>query len=186
MMSPRRIAAVIVKEARELWRDPVTVGISLLMPLVMLFLFGYAVTLDINNVALGVLDRDATPASRSLTDSFVQSGYFRLAQIFVSTRDIDAALQRGSVDLALVIPERFQATLGAADLLQCSCCSTAPTRIRRKWSRVTPTRSCAVMGVRRQVMSEWKCASGTTPRCAVRTTSCRDCSPSFSWLSRPC
>jgi ABC-2 type transport system permease protein len=110
-MDPRRITAVIVKEARELWRDPVTVGISLLMPLVMLFLFGYAVTLDINNVALGVLDRDATPASRSLTDAFVRGGYFRLAQVFDSTRDIDAALQRGNVDLVLVIPERFQATL---------------------------------------------------------------------------
>jgi ABC-2 type transport system permease protein len=111
MMNPRRIAAVIAKEARELWRDPVTVGISLLMPLVMLFLFGYAVTLDIYDVSLGVLDRDATPASRSLADSFVQSGYFRLAQVFGSTHDIDAALQRGSVDLALVIPERFQVTL---------------------------------------------------------------------------
>jgi ABC-2 type transport system permease protein len=110
-MNPRRIAAVIAKEARELWRDPVTVGISLLMPLVMLFLFGYAVTLDVNNLALGVLDRDGTPASRSLTDSFVQSGYFRLTRVFGSTHEIDAALQRGNVDLALVIPERFQATL---------------------------------------------------------------------------
>ena len=110
-MSPRRIAAVVAKETRELWRDPITVGISLLMPLVMLFLFGYAVTLDINDVALGLLDRDATPASRSLADAFVQSGYFRLAQVLRSTHDIKAALQRGSVDLVLVIPERFQATI---------------------------------------------------------------------------
>jgi ABC-2 type transport system permease protein len=110
-MSPRRIAAVVSKETRELWRDPITVAISLLMPLVMLFLFGYAVTLDIKDIALGVLDRDMTPASRSLTDAFLQSGYFRLAQLLRSTHDIDAALQRGSVDLALVIPERFQATL---------------------------------------------------------------------------
>lgn len=110
-MSPRRIAAVVAKEARELWRDPITVAISLLMPLVMLFLFGYAVTLDINNVSLGVLDRDLTPASRRLTDAFVASGYFRLAPVLDSIRDIDAALQRGSVDLALVIPERFQERL---------------------------------------------------------------------------
>ena len=110
-MSPRRIAAVVTKETRELWRDPITVAISLLMPLVMLFLFGYAVTLDINKVSLGVLDRDLTPSSRSLTDAFLASGYFRLPQVFSSTRDIDGALQRGSVDLALVIPERFQATI---------------------------------------------------------------------------
>jgi ABC-2 type transport system permease protein len=110
-MSPRRIAAVVAKEARELWRDPITVGIALLMPLVMLFLFGYAVTLDIHDIALGVLDRDATPASRDLTDAFVQSGYFRLARVLRSTRDIDAALPRGNVDLVLVIPERFQAAI---------------------------------------------------------------------------
>jgi ABC-2 type transport system permease protein len=110
-MSPRRIAVVVGKEAHEFWRDPITVGISLLMPLVMLFLFGYAVTLDINNVSLGVLDDDATPASRQLTDSFLRSGYFRLAQVLRSTHDIDVVLQRGSVDLVLVIPERFQATI---------------------------------------------------------------------------
>jgi len=108
-MSPQRIAAVIAKEVRELWRDPITIAICILMPLVMLFLFGYAISLDVNNVALGVLDRDGTPASRRLINSFVQSGYFRLAQAFSSTHDIDEAMQRGSVDLVLVIPERFQA-----------------------------------------------------------------------------
>ena len=110
-MNPRRISAVIAKEARELWRDPITIAISVLMPLVMLFLFGYAISLDIKNVSLGVLDRDATPASRRLVDSFIQSGYFRLAQTFTTTHDIEDALQRGSVDLALVIPERFETTI---------------------------------------------------------------------------
>jgi drug efflux transport system permease protein len=110
-MNLHRIAAVVAKETRELSRDPITVGISLLMPLVMLFLFGYAVTLDIKDIAMGVLDRDTTPASRGLTDAFVQSGYFRVVRVLRSTHDIDAALQRGSVDLVLVIPERFQATI---------------------------------------------------------------------------
>lgn len=110
-MKLRRIAAVVAKEARELWRDPITIAISVLMPLVMLFLFGYAISLDINNVSLGVLDRDTTPASRALVDSFLQSGYFRLARTFTTTHEIDEALQRSDVDLALVIPERFQAAL---------------------------------------------------------------------------
>ena len=81
------------------------------MPLVMLFLFGYAISLDVKNVSLGVLDRDATPASRRLIDGFLQSGYFRLARTFTTTHDIDEALQGGDVDLALVIPERFQMML---------------------------------------------------------------------------
>lgn len=114
-MNVRRVAAIVAKEARELWRDPITIAISVLMPLVMLFLFGYAVTLDINNVSLGVFDRDQTPASRGLTDSFIQSGYFRLTHVFASTHEIDDALQRGSVDIALIIPERFQAALVRAE-----------------------------------------------------------------------
>lgn len=114
-MNPQRIAAVVAKEARELSRDPITIAISLLMPLIMLFLFGYAIALDVNNVSLGVFDRDQTPASRGLIDSFIESGYFRLTQVFTSAHEVDAALQRGSVDLALVIPERFQTTLARGE-----------------------------------------------------------------------
>lgn len=110
-MNPRRIAAVIVKEVHELLRDPITVWVSLLLPLVMLFLFGYAVTLDVNDVRLGVWDHDQSPASRAVVDSFVQSGYFRLARTFGGGAEVDAALQDGSVTLVLVIPERFHAAL---------------------------------------------------------------------------
>lgn len=110
-MKADRVLAVATKEARELRRDPLTIFICILMPLVMLFLFGYAISLDVNEVSLGVLDRDQTPASRRLVDGFVQSGYFRLHRNFTSTHQVDAALQRGTVELVLVIPERFQEKL---------------------------------------------------------------------------
>ena len=110
-MSPRRIGAVIVKEAQEIARDPVTIGISLLLPLVMLFLFGYAISLDVEDVPMGVWDLDRTPASRELLDAFVRSGYFRAAAPIGSPQELEAALQRGSVKLALVVPERFHAAL---------------------------------------------------------------------------
>ena len=53
-----RVFAVCEKEAKEIIRDPATVLIALLMPLVMLFLFGYAVSLDVDNVSIGVVDQD--------------------------------------------------------------------------------------------------------------------------------
>lgn len=114
-MNVRRIGVMALKETRELARDPITVWISLLMPLVMLFLYGYAVTLDIQNIPLGVWDRDRTPASRALVDGFVQSGYFRLTESFDSGDKVEAALQKSSVRLALVIPERFHASLVRED-----------------------------------------------------------------------
>ena len=72
-MRPRHVATVIGKETKEVARDPITVGIALLMPLVMLFIFGYAISLDVEDVALGILDQDQTPASRALADDFAQS-----------------------------------------------------------------------------------------------------------------
>lgn len=110
-MNLQRISAVIGKEAREIVRDPITVWVSLLLPLVMLFLFGYAVNLDVEEVALGVLDQDKTPASRALTDRFVQHGYFRLAESLESVAEVETALQKGDIKLAIVIPPGFHAKL---------------------------------------------------------------------------
>ena len=106
-MNPLRLAAVIEKESREILRDPVTVGIALLMPLMMLFLFGYAISLDIDDVPMGVVDRDRTPASRALAQRFVASGYFRLAADYTSAAAAEDGLQRGRIRLALVIPSGF-------------------------------------------------------------------------------
>lgn len=110
-MNMRRIAAVVGKETREIVRDPVTVGVSLLMPLVMLFLFGYAISLDVRQAALGVWDGDSSPASRELVEGFVGNEYFRLAAQYSSVHAIEQGLQRGEVDLVLVIPPGFAAAL---------------------------------------------------------------------------
>ncbi|MCO6414521.1 MAG: ABC transporter permease [Thiogranum sp.] len=110
-MNAQRIAAVAGKETREILRDPVTVGVSLLMPLVMLFLFGYAISLDVRHAALGVRDEDGSPASRALVERFVRSEYFRLSEDLASSHAVEQALQRSDVDLVLVIPPRFGAEL---------------------------------------------------------------------------
>lgn len=109
------IAAVCEKEAKEILRDPITVGIALLMPLVMLFLFGYAISLDVKDVALGVLDQDRSAASRALIDRFVRNDYFTFAAGYGSTDEVDTALQRNAVKLALVIPPGFQERLARGD-----------------------------------------------------------------------
>lgn len=110
-MNWHRLTAVTAKETREIIRDPITVGVSVLLPLVMLFLFGYAISLDVENVTLGVLDQDKSPASRALTDSFVQSGYFSLVSDLKFVDEVEDSLQRGQVKLVLVIPPSFHAAL---------------------------------------------------------------------------
>lgn len=110
-MSPKRTWAVVDKEVRELLRDPITLGICLLMPLVMLFLFGYAVTLDVDEAPLAVLDHDRSPASRALVDRFSQSESFQLERLAASEAGLTEALQRGQVRLALIVPPGFQQDL---------------------------------------------------------------------------
>lgn len=106
-MSPARIWALMAKEGHELARDSVTLALCGLMPLVMLFLFGYAVNLDVEYVALGVLDQDGTPASRQLVDRFTAGGYFILVERFSGNAEVDAALQHGRVRTAIVVPHGF-------------------------------------------------------------------------------
>lgn len=106
-MSVRGILAVLKKETLELSRDPVTIAIAVLMPLLMLFLFGYAVSLDVNDIRYGVWDLDRTPASRELADSFAQSGYFtRTAEL--DRTNLEPMLLDGSVRMAVVIPKGFE------------------------------------------------------------------------------
>ena len=109
-MRARSIAAVLKKETIELSRDPITIGIALLMPLVMLFLFGYAISLDVDNIRYSVWDLDRTPASRELSDSFAQSRYFtRAAELDRS--NLESMLLEGSIRMALVIPNGFESRM---------------------------------------------------------------------------
>lgn len=107
-----RLWAVAKKETREFLRDPVTVGIAILLPVVMMFLFSYALSLDVREIALAVLDEDGSPESREYVASFLQSGYFRLHAAVQSPRELERLLDQGEVRVALVIPVGFSRTLG--------------------------------------------------------------------------
>ncbi|MDE2436745.1 MAG: hypothetical protein KGM49_10835, partial [Sphingomonadales bacterium] len=60
----RRAAAIRAKEWAQVWLDPSTFGLVVLMPLTLMFLFGNAVSLDIHGTRLGLVDRDRTATSR--------------------------------------------------------------------------------------------------------------------------
>jgi ABC-2 type transport system permease protein len=71
-----RILHMARKEFIQVFRDPRMAGIVFIAPVMQLFLFGYAVTTDVHNISLGVMDRDGTPESRELVRSILNSGYF--------------------------------------------------------------------------------------------------------------
>ena len=107
----RRMIAVTKKEAREIFRDPVTLGIAILLPVVMMFLFAYAITLDVREIRLAVLDQDRSPESREYLASFLKSGYFTLEAYASNPHEIERLLDRGEVRMALIIPPDFSSRL---------------------------------------------------------------------------
>ncbi len=71
-----RIKAVAKKELIQIWRDPLSLAMAFLMPVMLLFIFGYAITLDVNNLRTVVYDLDKSSLSRELVAEFRESGYF--------------------------------------------------------------------------------------------------------------
>jgi len=109
----RTILTIIRKEIIQTFRDKRMILPIFVAPLIQLVLFGFAVTTDVKNIAMAVVDQDRTAASRSLVTAFVESGYFTIRPMEDSTAGLDAAVQLGRAQAALVIPAHFQRDLQA-------------------------------------------------------------------------
>ena len=110
-MNARRLFAIAFKEALQIWRDPRSLAIALLMPLMQMALLGYGVSLDIKRVPLCILDEEQSQASRALIEGFVASDWFAVARILHDERAVRDALDRGLCAGALTIPADFSRTL---------------------------------------------------------------------------
>lgn len=108
-----RILAIARKEAHQILRDRLSLGILLGVPTMMLLLYGYALNYDVRNVHTLVIDHDRSPASRQLLLAFEGSGYFRIVASPASETAIEPAFDRGQARLALVVPAGFGADLAA-------------------------------------------------------------------------
>ena len=71
-----RLWALVKKEFIHIIRDPRSLAMAFLMPLILLILFGYAITMDIKTLNLAVYDQDKSAASRNYLEGFPASNYF--------------------------------------------------------------------------------------------------------------
>lgn len=106
-MNVQRILAVSGKEIREVLRDPIYLLLAFAMPVVLMIVFGYGMSQDVEHIGLAVLDEDGTAMSRDYAQRFVESRYFDYRGRLQSPRDIERALANGRIKLVLVIPEQF-------------------------------------------------------------------------------
>ncbi len=106
-MSVNRLLSLIRKEILQILRDPNTLLIAVMIPIVELFLLGYAATNDVRNVPLAVWDQDHGPAARALLDAFQAADYFRLAYVVDSEAALRDLLDMGRARAGLIIPPDY-------------------------------------------------------------------------------
>jgi len=110
-MNLRRLFALAFKETLQVWRDPRSLAVALLMPLMQMGLLGYGVSLDIRRVPLCVYDEENSQVSRALVQRFVASGWFVLSHTLHDERAVRDAMDRAACTGVVSIPVNFSRTL---------------------------------------------------------------------------
>jgi ABC-2 type transport system permease protein len=109
----RRLGAIILKEFVQLARDPRTLAMALLMPVIQLLLFGYAITTQVEHLPTIVFDQSQTQESRRLLERFVHSRFFDIRARASSAQQIERAIDRGAMRVGIVIPPDYAEALQA-------------------------------------------------------------------------
>ncbi|HEY5895412.1 MAG TPA: ABC transporter permease [Chthoniobacterales bacterium] len=105
-LNPRRLLALIRKEGVQILRDPSSILIAFILPVILLFLFGYAVSLDSTKLRIGVVMQERTPVSESLLAAVRDSKYFTVTPGF-ALKEMEGQLVAGKLRGILVIPVNF-------------------------------------------------------------------------------
>ncbi len=106
-MSYRRVKALARKEFIQMRRDVRSLIAALVIPLLMIFLFGYALSLDVDRIPTLIIDNDKTPAAREFIQRIGESRYFDIIDYLDREADIDRAMARSEALMVVVIPIGF-------------------------------------------------------------------------------
>lgn len=106
-----RLFSIIRKEFIQIFRDPRTLALVIVMPIMQLFLLGYAATTDVRNIDMAVWDQNNTPQSRELLDAFRAADYFRIEYAVNSPDEYQSLIESGKVRVVLIIPPNYDRRL---------------------------------------------------------------------------
>ncbi len=112
-MKVSRTWAIAKKEFVHIYRDPRSLALVILMPALLMLLFGYAVTLDVKKVSMAVLDRDRSQESLNFIQRFSASPYFHLRLWVQDEKTMTRLIDRGEVKMGLILPWDFSKTIKA-------------------------------------------------------------------------
>jgi len=113
-----RLKAIAKKELLQIIRDPLSLAMGFLMPVLLLFIFGYAISLDVDDLTTIVHDLDRSSLSRELVADLTASRYFKVVRSAGSPREIEEYLDAGRARLGLMIPGDFSRDIRAGRAAQ--------------------------------------------------------------------
>jgi ABC-2 type transport system permease protein len=111
----RKTWAMLVKEFIQLKRDRVSFAMIIMIPLVQLMLFGYAINTNPRNLPTAVLMQESTDLSRSILAALENTKYFRVTQLPHNEAEVDELLASGAVLFAIEIPAKFERSVRRGD-----------------------------------------------------------------------
>lgn len=110
MFKFRRFKALFIKESYQIIRDPSAILIAFILPLILLFLMGYAISLDSKHTPIGIVVEKSSKYTLSLVDAFRMSESFKV-EVGNNRMDFEEKLQRGTIRAIIVIPSTFEKDL---------------------------------------------------------------------------
>lgn len=115
-----RLLSIARKELLHIFRDPRTLAIMFLMPVVQLLLLGYAATTDVKHLATAVLDHDHSARSRALIEAYRASGYFDIVRHVENEQELAQTVDSGAARAALLIPAGYELALSRGEKVRVS------------------------------------------------------------------
>jgi len=107
LFSLQRLLAYTIREALELLRDPIRLGFSLFGTTLLMLVFGFGVSTDVNNLSFAVLDQDQSPESRAYLEELRGSAYFIEKPVIANETELLSRLKSGDIKAAIEIPPNF-------------------------------------------------------------------------------
>lgn len=102
-----RISGLIRKEFILIFRDKGTIAMLIIMPIMLLILFGFAISMDPKNLPTAIISYDQTPLTRSFISNLATSGYFKIIDTSNNENQVRQNLNEGHISFALIIPANF-------------------------------------------------------------------------------
>ncbi len=107
----RRLRALLIKEFIQMRRDRITFGMMLIMPIVQLILFGFAINTDVKHLSTIVFDQSLQQDSRDLLSSLTASEYFDIKYVARNFEEVNNAVDSGKAKVGIIIPPDFSDNL---------------------------------------------------------------------------